>query len=61
MDKTAKVTGTELMGEVKNIVKRLAEETDAIKRSAEFQKWIAFCEYAFDSGPVPGGFNGGRL
>lgn len=43
MDKTAKVTGPELLAEVKNIVQCLAQETDAIKRSAEFQKWIAFC------------------
>jgi antirestriction protein ArdC len=53
MDKTVKTTGTELMGEVKNIVKKLAEETDAVKRSAEFKRWISFCgifhKYSFNN------------
>ena len=40
---TEKITGKGLMQDVKGLVDRLAQETDEVKRSAEFQKWISFC------------------
>lgn len=40
---TGKVTGKELLQDVKGMVEKLSKETDAVKRSAEFHKWIRFC------------------
>ena len=43
MTNTSKVTGKDLLQDVKGMVEKLCQETDAVKRSAEFQNWIRFC------------------